>query len=184
VLKRLKGTPIIRHDAEWAMVYQEHPPFTVLSTRSMYFGTLQKVARFSKFWDLFANSGNFKESWALLARAAAAKGRDSRFWAFWDFCEFLGGRHAQKHGIALLNLVESTWLYLTRELAVEPASAREALVQDYTGNVKRDIPAFLREESRAGGMKAAPQLFTQDDRASDSLLPPRQRRHQTERCPR
>ena len=32
ILKRLKGTPIIRHDDEFAMVYSNHPPFEVLQT--------------------------------------------------------------------------------------------------------------------------------------------------------
>ena len=32
MLKRLRGTPIVRHDAEWGMVYSPHPPYEVLQT--------------------------------------------------------------------------------------------------------------------------------------------------------
>ena len=66
ILKRLRGTPIIRHDAEWQMIYNPHPPYEVLSTRTMNFGTLARLRRFAKFWDLFGNSGNFVESLPML----------------------------------------------------------------------------------------------------------------------
>jgi radical SAM superfamily enzyme YgiQ (UPF0313 family) len=148
LLKRLKGTPIIRHDAEWQMIYQQDPPFQILNTRTMDFVTLQKTGRFSKFWDLYGNSGNFKATWALMIKTAAAKGQPSRFWAFWDFCEYLSTRHAQAHGIALLNQVESAWLYLSEKLGADPNEAREALVQDYTGGAtKRDMPSFFKTET-------------------------------------
>ena len=78
ILKRLRGTPIIRHDAEWQMIYNPHPPYEVLSTRTMNFGTLARLRRFAKFWDIFGNSGNFVESlpmlWASGRRPAPANG--------------------------------------------------------------------------------------------------------------
>jgi hypothetical protein len=78
ILKRLRGTPIIRHDAEWQMIYNPHPPYEVLSTRTMNFATLARLRRFAKFWDLFGNSGNFVESlpmlWASGRRPAPANG--------------------------------------------------------------------------------------------------------------
>jgi radical SAM superfamily enzyme YgiQ (UPF0313 family) len=150
LLKRLKGTPIVRHDAEWRMVYQEHPPFQILQTRTLDYALLQKMSRFSKYWDLYGNSGNFNATWTLIQETSACTGQSSRFWAFWNFCEFLSRRHAQSHSIALLNLVESAWLYLTRELKANAEEAREALIKDYTGSVKRDVPTFLREGTEAG----------------------------------
>ena len=70
ILKRLKGTPIIRHDKEWELVYQEHPPFQILKTKTMDFKTIQDLVRFAKFWDLFANSGNFPKTLALIKKSA------------------------------------------------------------------------------------------------------------------
>jgi radical SAM superfamily enzyme YgiQ (UPF0313 family) len=173
LLKRLKGTPIVRHDAEWKMSYQEHPPFQILQTRTMDYQTLQKMSRFSKFWDLFVNSGNFKAAWALMLERASARGQPSRFAAFWDFCEYLSTRHAQGHGIALLNLLESAWFYLTQVVGADPDLARAALVQDYTGTVRRDVPAFLKTRPagtlQAGGMTALT--------APTQATPSRQRRH-------
>ena len=66
ILKRLRGTPIIRHDQEWAMVYQDRPPYQVLQTRTMTFNALQEIGRFSHFWDQIANSGNFRQTLILI----------------------------------------------------------------------------------------------------------------------
>ena len=32
ILKRLRGTPIVRHDADWQMIYNPHPPYEILRT--------------------------------------------------------------------------------------------------------------------------------------------------------
>jgi radical SAM superfamily enzyme YgiQ (UPF0313 family) len=66
ILKRLRGTPIIRHDDEWQMRYHPHPPYEVLQTRLINFATMQALRRFAKYWDLVANSGNFIETTPLL----------------------------------------------------------------------------------------------------------------------
>lgn len=172
LLKRLKGTPITRHDTEWEMVYQEHPPFQILRTRTMDYITIQKMSRFSKFWDLYANSGNFKATWRLLLQSAQARGQASCFGSFWDFCEFLSTRHSQGHGIALLNLLESAWLYLTFNLAVDPVTARTALIEDYTGTVKRDVPSFLKTREPTGRP-----AHSRPVGSFQVPTPPRQKRH-------
>ncbi len=145
ILKRLKGTPIIRHDAEWEMHYQESPPFQVLQTKTMSFQTLQEMNRFAQFWDLYANSGNFKNTMMHFVTLSRRREEISLFWTFFNFSQFLSIRHPQGNGIALLNLVQSVWIYLTEQLCEDPDPIRESLIQDYTGYVKRDVPAFLRE---------------------------------------
>ena len=66
ILKRLRGTPIVRHDAEWQMIYSPHPPYEVLQTKLLDFTTIQELRRFAKYWDTLANSGNFVETVPLL----------------------------------------------------------------------------------------------------------------------
>lgn len=73
ILKRLRGAPIARHDAEWAMAYSPHPPYEILQNRLLDFPTLQRLRRFARYWDLVGNSGNFVESTPLLwARPAGS----------------------------------------------------------------------------------------------------------------
>lgn len=143
ILKRLKGTPIIRHDAEWKMIYDADPPFTVASTKLMSFAELQQVNRFSRFWDMYANSGNFVRFMAEFRSQASATASGSLFWSFFDFVSFLYKRHGVNHGIALLNLVESAWIYSKQEWPDKQETICAALTDDYTSG-KRDIPYFLR----------------------------------------
>jgi len=46
ILKRLRGTPIVRHDQEWAMSYNSHPPYEILQNKLLDFVTLQRCAGF------------------------------------------------------------------------------------------------------------------------------------------
>ena len=66
ILKRLRGTPIIRHDDEWQMRYHAHPPYEILANRLIDFATMQRLRRFARYWDLVGNSGNFIETAPLL----------------------------------------------------------------------------------------------------------------------
>jgi radical SAM superfamily enzyme YgiQ (UPF0313 family) len=170
ILKRLKGTPIIRHTESWAMIYSEVAPFQVLQTSTMSFSQLQAISRFSKFWDLYANSGNFGSTLSLFKELAADRRQTSMFDEFFEFSTFLSERHAQRHGIALVNLVKSAWIYLTQRRGVDPIRAREALSYDYSGVVKRDVPEFLRE-TRDGS------LFERAQAKRSASTSDRQRRH-------
>lgn len=168
LLKRLKGTPIIRHDARFEMTYSEHPPFQILRNKDLSFIEMQTMARFSKFWDLVANSGQFPSFTKLLRDRAKAQGQ-SFFWIFMDLVQYLHGRHPQGHGIALLNLTESLWLYLSEGLQVDSELAREIITQDYSILGKRDIPKFLKSQSD----------IAQDSRKKKAATPTRQLRHLT-----
>lgn len=171
ILKRLKGTPIIRHDQSWQMLYEDHPPFQVLQTRSLSFELLQKISRFAQFWDLIGNSGNFTYTTDWLRRRAVESG-ESFFASFFALSEFLSARHPQGNGVALLNLLESVWIYFTEYLRLDLSEARSLLVSDYSGSVKRDIPRFLREDLK----KSTPEVFL-----VRSSLPKRQAKHSSEK---
>jgi radical SAM superfamily enzyme YgiQ (UPF0313 family) len=76
-LKRLRGTPIIRHDAEFQMVYSPHPPYELLQNSAIDFATMQALRRFAKAWDLIANSGNFVETTPLFWTSMPHFGRSN-----------------------------------------------------------------------------------------------------------
>ncbi len=81
ILKRLRGTPIIRHDAEWQMRYNPHPPYEILQNKLIDFATMQRMRRFAKYWDLVGNSGNFVETtpliWSPVGQASSLSGTKS-----------------------------------------------------------------------------------------------------------
>ena len=66
LLKRLRGTPIVRHDVPWGMVYSPNPPYEILQTGAIDFAMMQRLRRFARYWDMVSNSGNFVESSPLI----------------------------------------------------------------------------------------------------------------------
>ena len=66
ILKRLRGTPIVRHDAAWAVAWNPAPPYELLQNKLLDFATMQRLRRFARYWDLVANSGNFVETTPML----------------------------------------------------------------------------------------------------------------------
>lgn len=75
ILKRLRGTPIIRHDAAEQMIYSPSAPYEVLSTRVLSAADLGRVRQLARMWDLLGNSGNFVETLPLLWRDEPRSGR-------------------------------------------------------------------------------------------------------------
>lgn len=148
ILKRLKGTPISRHDQQWGMVYQDQQPFQILKTKTMSFEELQFMGRFSKYWDHYANNGHFVETFKLLTTLAHEKFGGSLFLMFSDFTNFLSARFATTHHISLENLAQALWTYLTQSQGLPDAQVREPLIQDYCYRVKRrDLPHFLKDQN-------------------------------------
>ncbi|PYJ06760.1 MAG: B12-binding domain-containing radical SAM protein, partial [Verrucomicrobia bacterium] len=87
ILKRLRGTPIVRHDNEWQMVYNPHPPYEVLQNKLIDFASMQQLKRFARYWDLVGNSGNFVATTPLIW-----SGGNSPFRAFMRWCQWLHAR--------------------------------------------------------------------------------------------
>ena len=81
----------------------------------------------------------------LLVELSHSRTKPSLYWEFEELVKMLSKRHPQNHGIALMSLLESVWIYLSENRKVEKETVREALILDYAGPGKRDIPAFLRQ---------------------------------------
>ncbi len=141
ILKRLKGTPIARHEKNFKMIYSDYSPYQILSTSTMDYNTLQKMNRFAKFWDLYANSGQFKN---LMAWFLENPKNSSFFWSFFAFTEFLSERFTETHSLSLMSLSEQAWLYL-KHCGVSESAAAALIEKDYChGYKRRDLPVFLK----------------------------------------
>jgi radical SAM superfamily enzyme YgiQ (UPF0313 family) len=138
ILKRLRGTPIVRHDSEWQMVYHPLPPYEILQTKLIDFPTMQRLRRFAKYWDLIGNSGNFVETTPLIWNNAA-----SAFESFLRWSDWLFRRLNRTDTIALARLMELLLEYLTTEVKLDPRLAAESLWQDYQRAGRKDKPGFL-----------------------------------------
>jgi radical SAM superfamily enzyme YgiQ (UPF0313 family) len=127
ILKRLRGTPIVRHDAAWGMVYSPDPPYEILETSCLDFPTLQRLRRFARYWDLVGNSGNFLETSRLIWID-----QPSPFQAFLHWSDWLHAQTGCQHGIALARLTRLLFDYLTRERNLDPEIVRDAVTRDFT----------------------------------------------------
>jgi len=139
ILKRLRGTPIVRHEADWQMVYNLHPPYEILQNRLLDFATLQNLRRFARYWDLVGNSGNFVETTPLLWQ-----GQPSPFWSFMRWTDWLYTRTGRTESIALVRLMELLFEFLTQESNLYPQEVAPTLWRDYQRGGRHDKPAFLK----------------------------------------
>ena len=175
ILKRLRGTPIVRHDREWSMVYSPQPPYEILQNKLLDFASLGRLRRFAKFWDLFGNSGDFTVSLPLLwsererpardgdlaedapvstgALPSSALGRAggppttrSPFGAVLAFSDWLHERGVKTSGIALARRYELLWDHLTTAAGIAPAEAAAALTNDFRRGGRTGAPEFLRAQ--------------------------------------
>lgn len=138
ILKRLRGTPIVRHDAEWGMRYSSVPPYEVLQTKLIDAPTLQRLRHFARYWDLVANSGNFVETTPLLWQDGSPFGR------FLEFADWLFGCENRTHGIPLVRLAERLFEHLTGTKRLDRQVVAASLWRDYRRGGRTDVPAFLR----------------------------------------
>ena len=163
MLKRLRGTPITRHDDEWEMIYSAAAPYEILSTKLISFEMMQRMRRFAKYWELVANSGNFNTSRDLIW----AKER-SPFHEFFAFSNWLYEREGQSHGIPLGRLAEHVFRFLVDEQKIDEEQVAQSIWHDYTSGGREDRPGFLRKYD-------LPHARRRESRSKD--LPQRQLRH-------
>jgi radical SAM superfamily enzyme YgiQ (UPF0313 family) len=139
LLKRLRGTPISRHDRDWAMVYSPHPPYELLQNSVLDFEAVQRMRRFARYWDLIANSGNFRAGAPLLW-----SGQRSAFDSFLRLADWLFEREGRTHAIALVRLSELLFTYLTEVDGQESGLVARAIWSDQVRVGRSECPSFLR----------------------------------------
>ncbi len=167
MLKRLRGTPITRHDEDWEMIYSQSAPYEILSTKLVPFESIQRMRRFAKYWDLIGNSGNFLESCELIW-----SGSKSPFTEFLKLSNWLYQQEGQSHGIPLTRLAERMFDYLIQEQSHPEETVAHSIWNDYTRGGREDRPKFLREFD-------LPHPRKRNESSSD--LPQRQSRHIVEK---
>jgi hypothetical protein len=154
------------------MIYSADAPYEILENRLIDFGTMQRMRRFARYWDLVSNSGNFVETAPLLWQVAKSSNPDgatgtpvdavndasatttaiagggtrhpqSPFAAFMRFSDWLFATTGRRHGIALDRLAELLFTFLTVEPRHTPAAVAQALWRDYQRCGRTEKPVFL-----------------------------------------
>jgi len=123
ILKRLKGTPIIRHTEEYGLIFRNEPPFDILQNVHIDFETMQKLKRFARYYEIFANGGRFPSSLKRLVEL----NRGLAFEMFWDWSLKLWSELERVHAISLNSQIEAIFQHLlhfgeSKEAAIEKLS--------------------------------------------------------------
>ena len=159
ILKRLRGAPIARHTEPFGLRFNPDPPYNVLATDLVPFAQMQRVTRFARYWDLYANSGRFRRT---LPIALA----DAPFARFMSLSDWLWARTGATHQVSIERQFEllREWLLETcagggaagvdtaavgaaaiDTAAVDTAAIEDAIARDYTASGALGRPAFLRK---------------------------------------
>ena len=138
ILKRLRGTPITRHTADFAMVYDPQTPYTILQNSTIDFVTLQRINRFARYWEMVANAGRFSQALRSLLDASA-------FYNFLAFSDWLWHRTGKTHEFAYEKLVDLLFEHLTQVRGLPEGVARAAMLADYQASGARGKPQSLAD---------------------------------------
>ena len=138
ILKKLSGTTMARHDDPFGMVYSDKPPYDVLKTAHVTFEEIQKMKRFARYWDLLYNSGNFRQSVAMLWPDGDV------FRGFSDFSDWVYDQTAATWKIAQERMAKLLFEYLTDQKSGDKAAAGKAMASDLGKSPGRRLPPFLR----------------------------------------
>jgi len=155
ILKRLRGTPIIRHSEAYRMRYNPAPPYNILASDRIDFALMQRLTRFARYWDMIGNSGRFSHSRKLILS-------DSPFEHFLRLSDQLYARCGQTHQIALKRLFELLHDILIDDFKLDTAQVVESLSRDFQdGGFTKGIPHFLKTKtSNADSHKASSNKMT------------------------
>lgn len=129
ILKRLRGTPVLRHVETYGLVFDPSAPYTILSTTDIGFHDMQRMKRFARYWDLIANSGRFIKTLPFILK-------DLPFERFMTLSDWIYQRTNAMHGIALERLAAliTEWLSVNGE---ELATARTIVGADFIPRAER-----------------------------------------------
>jgi len=136
VLKRLRGTPIIRHTNEYDMRYSPTAPYEILSNNIIDFIIMQQLKRFARYWDMIANSGRFKYTKSYLLG-------DDPFKNFFTLTKWLHSTTDQTHKIALPRLFTLLKQAMVSELALDEDKSIECLLKDHADSGIKGQPKFI-----------------------------------------
>ncbi len=141
ILKRLRGTPIIRHTQSYQMKYNPYPPYEILSTKDIDFATMRRLSIFSRYWELVINSGRFASTQNILLTT-------NPFKKFLKFSDWLYSQTNQTHSISLARLFGLIYKYLITNYSSNRIVIEDSLLTDFKASGIKGFPRFMNSETK------------------------------------
>ena len=148
ILKRLRGTPIIRHTEAYKLVFDPAPPYSILATDRIDFQQMQQLVRFARYWDLVANSGRFSNTLPVLLGSTP-------FANFMRFSNWLFRNVDATNRIALEKLATMVTQWLIVE-GMDAVAAQDLVRSDYAGPAR--VRKQVSEEKKSTSQEAVSSL--------------------------
>lgn len=158
ILKRLKGSPIVRHTQAHQLAFNPNPPFSIVSSDTVDYVSVQEMNRFARYWDLIGNSGRFKKTLPLLLT-------ELPFENFQVIAQALYSRTGQTHKISLLRLYDIIFSIAIEELGLDETAILETIQRDFDQSGLKSIPKCLIKKVR-NNTKAAQRQKRHNSRQS------------------
>ena len=168
ILKRLRGTPIIRHTEPFGLIFSPDAPYEILANHAIPFADMQRMVRFARYWDLVANSGRFSATLDLVL------GKDA-FARFMNLSDWLYATTQKTHQIQLERLFDLVYAWLTTTQGEDAEHCQTILVQDYAAIGAKGKLSFMSK-----GLTFVPKELRNKnpaEQAGVSALPERQAAH-------
>ncbi len=138
ILKRLRGTPLVRHTEVYKMKYAPYPPYQILSTSQIDFFTMQRLVRFSRYWDLIANNGRFKNTLPLILG-------EQPFERFMQLSDWLYKTTGQTHKLALPRLFKLLYQGVCECYFLDEKVVSDVLLSDFQESGLKGQPGFIEK---------------------------------------
>ena len=151
ILKRLRGTPIIRHTDTYGLIFDPAPPYQILATDRIDFSMMQRIVRFARYWDLVANSGRFA------ARMPAVLG-GKPFARFLALSDWLYANTDATHRIAPERLARllDTWLQAQPDRYQSHQGEEQKLTDIFSASESGLTSATRRQQRHQAALPSAP----------------------------
>jgi hypothetical protein len=137
ILKRLRGTPVIRHSDQYHLIFDSSAPYSILATQCVDFHLVQRMTRFARYWELIANSGSFANTLKLLLG-------DQAFERFLLFSDWLYATSGKTHQISLRKLYDYLFYGLQACFALSQTLLCTELLRDYQATGLKGQPEFVK----------------------------------------
>lgn len=135
ILKRLRGSPIIRHNDKFQLRFNPAPPYNILSNNLIDFENMQRLSRMARYWDMIINSGRFQHTKEIIFA-------DQPFQRFMRLSDWLFANTDQTHKIALKRLFELLFDGLCKQLECNAIDVSQSLLKDFDCSGLKGSPSF------------------------------------------
>jgi len=124
ILKRLRGSPIIRHTEKFQLRFNPAPPYNILRNNLIDFYGMQRLGRMARYWDMIINSGRFSNTKNIIFA-------DQPFQRFITLSDWLFATTNQTHQISLKRLFELLFDGLCTKLVCNKSDVSRSLLRDF-----------------------------------------------------